>query len=142
MRELVLDAKKENLKVVFEFVTEELAPYVEDKKLIRQIKLCVEEVFLNIAHYAYHPDTGPAKITMSVKKDGNGALVELSFIDHGYPFDPLEVKEPDLDAELEDRQVGGLGIFLVRTTMDGVSYEYRNGENILTLEKKLAEALI
>jgi anti-sigma regulatory factor (Ser/Thr protein kinase) len=137
LRELVLEAKKENLKYVFEFVTNELAPYVEDKKLLRKFKLCMEEVFLNISEYAYHPETGPAKITLCVVEDEGTPKVRISFVDHGFPFDPLEVKPPELDAELEDRQVGGLGIFLVRTTMDGVTYEYRNGENVLTMEKKL-----
>ena len=136
MREIELEAKRENLHQVFDFVTRELEPYISEKKMLRQFKLCVEEVFLNIAQYAYHPKTGPAKILLSVLDEGP-LRVEISFIDHGLPFDPLEAGEPDLDADLDERRVGGLGIFLVRTHMDDVYYEYKNGENVLTLEKTL-----
>lgn len=135
MKEMTLEAKRENLHQVFDFVTGELKETISDKKIIRQVKLCVEEIFLNISSYAYKPDTGPAKITVEVEGDDGPVKIVISFSDKGHPFDPLSVDDPDTESDLDERKVGGLGIFLVKTTMDGVNYEYKDGQNILTVEK-------
>ena len=137
MAEMEIEAVKENLKEVFEFVTEELKKRNADKKLIRQIKLCVEEIFLNISAYAYHPEIGRARIVVKVEGDPVPIRVCLSFVDCGEPFDPLAEEAPDTESGLDERRVGGLGIFLVRNTVDGISYEYNNGQNILTIVKEL-----
>ncbi|MBR6228858.1 MAG: ATP-binding protein [Eubacterium sp.] len=137
MSEMEIDAVKENLKEVFDFVTEELKKRTDDKKLIRQIKLCVEEIFLNISSYAYHPDVGRARIVVKVEGDPVPIRVYLSFVDRGQPFDPLSEEAPDTESDLDERRVGGLGIFLVRNTVDGISYEYNDGQNILTIVKEL-----
>ena len=63
----------------------------------------------------------------------------ITFIDRGSPYDPLAKEDPDLDAEVEDRKVGGLGIFMVRSCMDDIKYEYKNGQNRLTIRKSLKE---
>lgn len=139
MAEMECDAVKENLAKVFEFVTNELKTRTDDKKLIRQIKLCVEEIFLNISSYAYHPNNGSTKIIVKVEGDPVPIRICLSFIDHGKPFDPLAEESPDTESELDIRQAGGLGIFLVRNTADGISYEYTNGQNILTIEKEVPQ---
>ncbi len=138
MAEMEIDAVKENLKEVFDFVTEEMKKRTTDKKLIRQIKLCVEEIFLNISTYAYHPDIGRARIVVKVEGDPVPIRVYLSFVDSGEPFDPLAEEAPDTESELDERRVGGLGIFLVKNTVDGISYEYNNGQNILTIFKELS----
>lgn len=140
MSEITIEARKENLHQVFDFVTGELSKSIADKKLIRQVKLCVEEIFLNISSYAYHPETGPAKITVQVEGEGEPVKIIISFSDRGHPFDPLSIGDPDTESELDERQVGGLGIYLVRMTMDGVSYQYKDGENILTVEKTFQKA--
>ncbi|MBO4395922.1 MAG: ATP-binding protein [Eubacterium sp.] len=137
MAEMEIDAVRENLKEVFDFVTAELKTRTEDKKLIRQIKLCVEEIFLNISSYAYNPGTGSAKIKVSVEGNPVPIRVYLTFMDNGHPFDPLSEEAPDTEAELDDREAGGLGIFLVKNTVDGISYEYKEGQNILTIVKEL-----
>lgn len=137
MAEIEVEAVRENLQQVFDFVTSELEGRTDDKKLLRQIKLCVEEIFLNISSYAYHPGAGRTKIAVSVEGDPTPIRVVLSFVDHGQPFDPLAEEAPDTESELDVRRVGGLGIFLVKNTADGVSYEYTNGQNILTVEKNI-----
>ena len=90
-----------------------------------QIDLAVEEIFVNIANYAYRP----------VRE--NPLEVTLTFLDSGAPYDPLAKEDPDITLDVKDRQIGGLGIFLVKQTMDDVKYEYKNGRNILTLTKNL-----
>ena len=138
MAEMEIDAVKENLKEVFDFVTEELKKRIDDKKLIRQIKLCVEEIFLNVSSYAYHPGVGRAKIVLRIEGDSEPIRVFLTFVDCGHPFDPLSEEEPDTDSGLDERQAGGLGIFLVKNTVDGISYEYQDGQNVLTIVKDLS----
>ena len=140
MAELEIDAVMDNLQQVFDFVTGELSTRTNDKKLIRKIKLCVEEIFTNISSYAYHPSTGSAKIMVRVEGNPVPIRVFLTFIDNGQPFDPLSEEAPDTEAELEDRNPGGLGIFLVKNNVDGISYEYSEGQNILTIEKVLPMA--
>ena len=96
-----------------------------------------EEIFINIASYAYAPDKGRA--TVRVEVSGEPVSVTITFIDHGIPYDPLSRQDPDVTKSAEDREIGGLGIFLTRKIMDDLSYEYRDGKNILTLKKKLQE---
>ena len=135
--ELEVTAVPKNLREVFDFVTEELKKRTDDKKFLRQIKLVVEEIFLNISSYAYHPDVGKTKIAVRVEGDPVPVRVILIFKDSGQPFDPLSESQPDLDADLDERPVGGLGIFLVRNTVDGIQYEYQDGQNVLTITKEV-----
>ena len=138
MKELKIEATIDNLAKVFTFLSESMENCECDPSVRKQIKLCVEELFVNIAHYAYNPDVGIAKISIDTveEEDGKPKMI-ISFADEGYPYDPLAMPEPDVDAVLEDRPIGGLGVFLVRNTMDSVGYEHKNGQNILTIEKEL-----
>jgi anti-sigma regulatory factor (Ser/Thr protein kinase) len=136
MKEIVLDAKRENLPQLFEFITKTLREYSDDEKTIRKVKLCVEEAFMNIAAYAYDPEVGPAKVSVTALGEPYPLRVQVVFTDNGKPFNPLKAENPDVESGLEDRQVGGLGIFLIKKEMDDITYEYRDGQNILTLEKK------
>lgn len=135
MQELKIEAKNENLHQVFSFLMSSLEAYPIDKKTLRQVKLCVEEVFENISCYAYDPDTGMTRITVECHWADEPQKVIVCFYDSGKPFDPLSHEKPDLDLPLEKRPVGGLGIYLVRSKMDEIRYEYRGGENILVMEK-------
>ena len=137
MAELQIEAVRDNLKTVFDFVTDQLKRSTDDKKLIRQMKLCVEEIFLNISSYAYHPDVGCTRIVVRIEGDPVPIRVFMTFADSGHPFDPLSEEAPDTESELDERKVGGLGIFLVRNTVDGISYEYTGGQNVLTIIKNL-----
>ena len=136
MKELRVEATIENLAKVFTFLQEALEKSDVPPKVKRQIKLCVEEVYMNITHYAYNPETGTATIGVDTVGDGGGqSKVIISFADEGKPYDPLAKQDPDLELGLDDRPIGGLGIYLVKTTMDNVAYEHKDGQNVLTLEK-------
>jgi anti-sigma regulatory factor (Ser/Thr protein kinase) len=98
-----------------------------------QIDVAVDELFSNIARYAYAPKSGEATVAFSY--DEMAKEVSITFTDTGIPFNPLERSAPDTHVPLERRSIGGLGIHLVRKTMDGMEYEYRDGKNILTIHK-------
>ena len=133
--ELELEATVENLAEVQAFVDEHLERADCPPKAQMQIGVAVEEIFVNIASYAYAPDKGKAKVRVEVSDDP--VSVSITFVDRGIPYDPLERKDPDTRATAAEREIGGLGIFMTRKLMDDVSYEYRNGQNILTLKKRL-----
>ena len=135
MKELDIEALVDNLDKVMEFVDAELEDANCPMKIQMQIDLAVEEIFVNIANYAYDPETGPA--TVRVEVDPDGSAVRITFIDHGVPYDPLAKSDPDITQAADERQIGGLGISLVKKTMDDIRYEYVNGSNILTLKKNL-----
>ena len=135
VKELTVLATLENIVPVTDFINEELEKLNCPIKAQMQIDVAVDELFGNIARYAYDPDTGPA--TVRVEVDPDQMIVSITFIDHGKPYDPLSTKAPDITAPVEERPIGGLGIFLVRKTMDDVAYEYRNGKNILRIKKKM-----
>ena len=100
---------------------------------MNQILIAAEEIFVNIASYAYGQETGSAEIRMTVEDGCAG----IEFRDSGTPFDPLAKADPDVTLPAEERQIGGLGIFMVKKSMDDVQYRYEGGENILTIRKKL-----
>jgi len=135
MKELDIEALVENLDEVTAFVDEQLEETGCSMKIQMQIDLAVEEIFVNIAHYAYDPEVGPAKVRVEVTPDGS--QVSITFIDQGVPYDPLKKADPDIGLPADERQIGGLGIFMVKKTMDDIHYEYINGSNILTIIKSL-----
>ncbi len=133
--ELVVEAAEENLPMVQEFVDEHLEAAECPMKSQMQISLAVEEIFVNIARYAYGADKGTAVVSVEV----SDAPVEvvITFMDHGKPYDPLAKADPDVTLSAEERGIGGLGIFITKKTMDDVVYEYKDGQNILKLKKSL-----
>ena len=135
MKELVIDALTDNLPQVLAFVDEQLEAVDCPMKIQMQIDIAVEEIFVNIAHYAYNPDIGTATVRVEVM--GEPPAVDITFIDNGIPYDPLAKADPDVTLSAEERQIGGLGIFMVKKSMDDVKYEYLDGHNILTLKKGL-----
>lgn len=137
MKELFINATIENIAPVTDFVNGELEALDCPKRIQRQIDVAIDELFGNIAQYAYNPDVGPATVRVEVTEEP--LAVVITFIDHGVPYDPLSRDDPDVHAPLEARQAGGLGIFLVRQTMDDVTYAYKDGQNILTIRKRLTE---
>lgn len=133
--ELVIEATVDNLSKVMEFVDAELEKAGCGMKSQMQIDIAVEEIFVNIANYAYKPGTGDATIRVSVV--GKPAMASITFIDSGIPYNPLAKDDPDVTLSAEERQVGGLGIFMVKNSMDDMIYEYKDGKNVLTLKKQL-----
>ncbi len=133
--ELELEAVQENLEEVQSFVDEHLEAAGCSVKAQMQIGVAVEEIFINISSYAYNPDTGKATVRVAVSDEP--VVVTITFLDHGVPYDPLAKQDPDVSMSAEEREIGGLGIFMTKSLMDDVSYEYIDGENILTLKKNL-----
>lgn len=136
MKELSIDATVENIAPVTDFVNGELAALNCPGRIQRQIDVAIDELFGNIAQYAYDPAVGPATVRVEVTEEP--LAVVITFLDHGVPYDPLAQADPDVHAPLEERQAGGLGVFLVKQTMDDVTYEYKDGQNILKIKKRLA----
>ena len=135
LNEIDIEAVEDNLGRVMAFVDENLEAAGCSMKSQMQIDIAVEEVFVNICKYAYVPDKGRAVVRVGVSDEP--VQVKITFIDHGHPYDPLQKDDPDVTLAAEDRPIGGLGIFMVKKTMDAVEYEYRDGSNILTLVKNL-----
>ena len=133
---LTVEAKMENLDKVVSFVEKSISGLDCSFKVKYQINLAVEEIFTNIANYAY-PEDKVGEVGVKIEVTDNPITVALTFIDDGHQYDPLSNEDPDVNANLDERQVGGLGIFLVKQTMDDISYEYKNGKNILTLKKEV-----
>ncbi|MBO7363815.1 MAG: SpoIIE family protein phosphatase [Lachnospiraceae bacterium] len=133
--ELETDAAVQNLQQVQDFVDRRLEDTGCPGKTRLQVATAVEEVFVNIAQYAYQPGTGSVKVQAEVR--GEPERLFLTFTDRGVPFDPLQKPDPDVTLGAEERGIGGLGIFMTKRIMDAVSYEYRDGCNVLVLEKNL-----
>jgi uncharacterized protein (TIGR02172 family) len=133
--ELEIDAEVGNLDEVQRFVDECLEKADCPPKPQMQIAVAVEEIFVNIASYAYAPDKGKARVRVEVSEDP--VTVTITFVDHGIPYDPLAREDPNVSASAADREIGGLGIFMTKKLMDDIVYEYKDGQNILTLKKKL-----
>ena len=135
MHEMTIDATLENIAVVTDFVNEQLEQIECPMKAQIQIDVAIDELFGNIAHYAYSPETGPATVGVEVRE--NPMAVIITFMDHGIPYGPLEKEDPDVTLSLEERQIGGLGIYMVKKSMDEITYEYKDGQNILKIKKNL-----
>lgn len=135
VEELNITATLENIDRVTDFVNELLEKYDCPMKSQMQIDIAIDELFSNIARYAYNPEVGPA--TVRVQVEDEPLSVVITFIDKGVPYDPLAKADPDTTMSAEDREIGGLGIFMVKKTMDDISYEYKNGQNILKIKKHL-----
>ena len=135
MKELTIEAAVENIEAVTEFITEELEALECPIKAQTQIAVAIDELFGNIAKYAYTPDVGKATVRFEVEEEPTSVII--TFIDNGKPFNPLEQTEPDTHLSAQERRVGGLGIFLVKKTMNLVEYEYKNGQNILRIKKNI-----
>jgi len=147
LKEFVIEAKIENLDTVKDFIAVELATFDCPLKLQTQLALVVEEIFVNIAYYAYSHDIGVSysqrdrpqamvgKVTIRIGIDDE---VTIEFEDCGKPYNPLEKEDPDIAFDAESREIGGLGIFLVKKMADAVKYRYEDNKNILIIKKKVA----
>ena len=135
MESMTVPAKVDSLDQVNAFVCKQLESRDCDEKIQYQLRLAIEEIFVNIASYAYHPKDGEAEVRCDVLEDP--LRVVIQFLDSGVPFDPLAEEDADTSVEALITREGGLGIFLVKSTMDDVQYTYENGKNILTILKKL-----
>ena len=135
MKELTIAATVENIETVTDFVNEQLEALDCPMKAQMQIDIAIDELFGNIAHYAYNPEIGKATVRVEVIEDP--LAVTITFIDNGVPYDPLAKADPDTTLSAEERDIGGLGIYMVKKSMDDIIYEYKDGQNILKIKKYL-----
>ena len=135
MAERTFDAVLDQLDDVLAFVDEQLDLIDCPMKSRMQVQIAAEEIFVNIASYAYQPGTGKADILVETAKDPRS--VTITFKDRGVPYDPLAKEDPNISLSAEDRPIGGLGIFMTKKSMDEMKYEYRDGQNVLTIRKLL-----
>ena len=134
-RRIELDAAAAKLPELTEFVDAFLEEAACPMRAQMQIDVAVEEIFMNIASYAYAPATGTAQVILTLCEEPRG--VEITFIDGGVPYDPLAKEDPDVTLSAQERQIGGLGIFMTKKTMDEVRYERAGDRNVLTLIKRI-----
>jgi anti-sigma regulatory factor (Ser/Thr protein kinase) len=129
-KKLEVKADIENLDVVLDFINAELSSYPAE--LRNNIDVAVEEIFVNIANYAYELGNGDVAIYISTEQK-----ISIKFEDKGREYNPLEQGEPDLDKPLMEREIGGLGVFLVKKLMDNIEYTRVENKNILVITKNL-----
>ena len=135
MKEITLKAVVENIAAVTEHIDAELMAIDCPMKLQMQIDVAIDEIFSNIAHYAYGEDGGD--VTVRFEYDPQTDVATIIFMDRGIPFNSLDRGDPDVTLPAEKRAIGGLGVFLVKKLMDEVTYEHRDGMNIMRMTKKI-----
>ena len=135
MTKQTFPAKTEALSAVLDYVEQTLQGYDCPLKVQTAVCVAIEEVFVNVAHYAY-PD-GEGDMTLAIGFDEPTRAITFRMTDGGVPFDPLQKPDPDITLSAESREIGGLGIFIAKKTMDSLAYAYENGENVLTMIKKI-----
>lgn len=135
MAEIIVEAKTEKLEEINAFIEEQLEGTSCSMATLMKIELSIEELFVNIANYAYFPVDGMAKLEIELLDSPE--RVKCVLYDRGKPFDPLAKKDPDITIPAEDKPIGGLGVFLVKKNMDEYYYEYKDEMNIMTIIKEL-----
>ncbi len=136
MNKLIVPAKIENLQKVLDFVDEQLKSVEYVMKARLQLELSIEEAYVNIAKYAYKEE---GEVVICCDLDEDPLRLTVQFIDCGIPYNPLKNKDPDISRDAEKKEIGGLGILLIKKNVDDLWYEYRDGKNILTIQKILNE---
>lgn len=134
MIQRTFDAVSENLDQVLAYLDVQLENWDCPMRTQMQLDVAVEELFVNIANYAYGESRGTAQISIDLLPE---RIVQITFCDTGIPYNPLQKPDPDINIPLEERQIGGLGIYLVKKSMDEVLYRYEDGQNILTIRKAI-----
>ena len=133
MKEITVDAVTANIDKVTEFADEVLESYGCPVKVRMQIDIAIDEILSNIAYYAYGEQGG--KVTVGFQIQDNPKMICVTFSDRGIPYNPLEKEDPDVSLSAEKRKIGGLGIYMVKKSMDEMSYCYSGGKNILVIKK-------
>ena len=131
-KEITVDSKIENMEALTAFVEQELEPFEPSMKSQMQINVAIDELFSNVVRYS-----GSSNMTLVLEVKEDVLTATLTFIDNGVEYDPLAKADPDVTLSADDREIGGLGIFLVKKTMDGMEYKREGEKNILKITKKL-----
>lgn len=134
MKELTLQAVIENMPQLMLWLDSQLEAMDCPARAQVQLDIAADELFSNIANYAYEGSVGD--VTVCLEKLDPPAI-RLTFVDQGKPYDPLQTEDPNTTLSAEQRQPGGLGIYMVKKSMDAMTYQYQDRKNILTILKKL-----
>lgn len=135
--ELIIKASDKELERVLDFIHQQL-PSDCETDLLYKIDLAAEEIFVNIAHYAYKeksPQEESGSVWLNCCFEDN--TLTMIFKDTGIPFNPLAKADPDITLSAKERSIGGLGIYLTKKYMDSIDYKYEDGANILTMKKMI-----
>ena len=136
MRTITVPASTDQIGTVTDFVNTQLKELGCSDRIRIQVDVAIDEIFGNIARYAYDPETGSATVCVDVEEDP--LCVIITFIDQGKPYDPLSAEIKDTTSlPAAERPIGGLGLIMVKKIMDDISYSYQNGQNILTIRKRV-----
>ena len=135
MKEWTFEATVDRIPWLTDQINEALESLECSMKAQMQIDVAIDELLANIASYAYAPGTGD--VTVRFDFDAGSRIATVTFIDAGVPYDPLGKPDPDVTLDAGEREVGGLGIFLVKKTMDDMTYARRDGRNVLTIHKRI-----
>lgn len=135
MKQITMEAEVQNIQKIIDFIDNALDEWGATVKTKYQIDVAADEILVNISHYAYAPNVG--EVTVQLDLDEATRMLSIVFTDAGMPFDPLQKPDPDVTLPKEQRQIGGLGIFIVKKIMDAVDYRREGGRNILTLHKQI-----
>ena len=130
---MTVDATVDNLNKVLAFIDEQLEANNCPMRVMLEIDVAAEEISVNVASYAY--TSGVGSVAIEVNFEEQPKAVAIRFIDSGIPYNPLEKEDPDVTLPAEKRGIGGLGVFMVKKSMDEVTYEYKDGKNHLTIRK-------
>lgn len=130
---ITLPATLESWEQVYNFLNENLDSMDCSEKVKTQVLIAAEEIYVNIARYAYKEGGGTAAVEISREEDTGE--ITIVFTDSGVCYNPLERSDPDITLSADEREIGGLGIYMVRKMMDEVTYQYKDGNNILTIKK-------
>lgn len=136
IKELSVDANVENITIITKFIDSILEEYECGMKTKAQIDIAVDELAGNVAQYAYISDKGDITVRIEITDEIPKSAV-ITFIDSGIPYDPIERSNPVTNLPAEEREIGGLGIYIVKKTMDDMKYEYKDGQNILVIRKSI-----
>ena len=135
MQDITLQASDDTLYTVLDAIEAHLCKNGCPDSVKTEVLISVEEIYVNIAHYAYGGKAGEATVQMEVTQ--NPRICRVVFRDRGVPYNPLEKEDPDVSLSAEEREIGGLGIYMVKQCMDKIEYRYEDGYNILVIEKHL-----
>lgn len=129
------DANFDLSENVVKFIMDNYGEYFSSEKLSFQINMIIDEIFGNISKYAFNNEGGKVNILSWLEEDP--LRLNIKFIDNGIPFNPLEIEKPDITSSVNNRKIGGLGIFIVKSMVDSFVYKYIHECNVLTITKVL-----
>lgn len=134
-KSLMVDATMDNLEAVIGFVEGQLEAAACPIKVSMQICVSLEEIYVNVVNYAYGASVGKCEIITRLEASEGGGKITIGIMDKGKPFNPLDKEDPDITLSADERKIGGLGIYMVKKSMDEVIYDNVSGYNILTISK-------